>query len=100
MAEARQFTFDYNEVVEALLKKQGISEGIWGLFVEFKFGAGNLPTDANASELTPSALVGIKSIGVQRFEEHNNLTVDASKIVHLDGVRKGQGGGEKRKGRG
>ena len=39
MAEVSQFKFDHKEVVEALIKKQGLHEGIWQLSIEFGFGA-------------------------------------------------------------
>ena len=35
MAEATQLVFSYKEVVTALIKAQGLHEGIWGLYVKF-----------------------------------------------------------------
>ena len=57
MAEVNQYVFDFKEIVEALLKKQGIHEGIWGIYVEFGLGASNVgPTD---EQLLPTAFVPI-----------------------------------------
>jgi len=78
MAEVNQYVFDLKEVVEALLKKQGIREGIWGLYVEFSFNAANVgPTD---EQLLPTALVPVKRIGIQRLKKETSLAVDASKL--------------------
>ena len=78
MAEVSQYVFDFKEITEALVKKQGIHEGIWGIYVEFGLNAANLgPTD---EQLLPTALVGIKKIGIQRMEKETNLGVDASKV--------------------
>ena len=78
MAEVNQYVFDFKEVVEALLRKQGIREGIWGIYVEFGLNAANVgPTD---EQLLPTALISIKKIGIQRLEKETNLTVDASKL--------------------
>jgi len=78
MAEASQYTFDFKEVTEALLKKAGIHEGLWGIYIEFGLGASNVgPTEG---ELFPTALVPVKKIGIQRFEKENNLSVDAAKV--------------------
>lgn len=80
MAEANQYIFDYKEVAEALVKQQDIHEGIWGLYIEFAFGAANINTEAAASVLTPSAIASVKKIGIQRFPEENNLTVNAAVV--------------------
>ncbi len=78
MAEASQYTFDFKEVTEALLKKAGIHEGLWGIYIEFGLAASNVgPTEG---ELFPTALVPVKKIGIQRFEKENNLSVDAAKV--------------------
>jgi hypothetical protein len=78
MAEVSQFMFSYKEIAEALVKKQGLSEGIWSLSVNFGLQATNI--GANESDLKPSAVVAILSIGLQRVEKETNLTIDASKV--------------------
>ena len=79
MAEANQILFDYKEVAEALIRKHNIREGLWGLYFEFGFGAANLGDDAS-KVLTPTAIVSVRKLGLQRFPEENNLTVDAAKV--------------------
>jgi len=78
MAKVNQYVFDFKEVVEALLRKQGIHEGIWGIFVEFGLAAANAgQTD---EQLLPTAIIPIKKIGIHRLEKETNLAVDASKV--------------------
>lgn len=78
MAEATQITFKHTELVELMLKKQGIHEGIWGLFVNFGFSASNIgPSD---TDLSPAAIVGILGIGLQKFDKVSNIAVDAAKV--------------------
>ncbi len=78
MAEPTQFVFSHKEVVEALLRKQGIHEGIWGLYVKFGIGASNV--GSSPAELLPSAIVPIVELGLQKFEQENNIAVDAAKV--------------------
>ena len=80
MAEANQILFDYKEIAEALIKKQGLNEGLWGLYFEFGLGAVNLNSEQTPNSLTPTAIVAVRRIGLQRFPEPNNLTVDAAQI--------------------
>ncbi len=76
MAEPTQFSFSYKEVVTALLKQQGIHEGIWTLQVSYGIAAIN--AGPNANELSPAAIVPLVGIGIQKGTEVNNLSVDAS----------------------
>ena len=77
MAESTLVVFTHKEVVEALLKKQGIHEGIWGLYVRFGIRGANL--GASDSDLMPAAIVPVLQIGLQKFEKENNISVDAAK---------------------
>ena len=42
MAEVKTYLFDYKEVAEALIKKLGIHEGLWGIYLEFGLVATNI----------------------------------------------------------
>jgi hypothetical protein len=78
MPETSQIVFSHKELVELMLKQQGIHEGIWGIFVKFSLGASNVgPTQ---SDLLPAAIVAINEIGLQKFEQETNISVDAAKI--------------------
>lgn len=78
MAEPSQIGFSFKELAEILVKKQGIHEGVWGIFVRFGLAASNVgPSD---SDLKPSAIIPIVEIGLQKFETENNLSVDAAMV--------------------
>jgi hypothetical protein len=78
MPEATQIAFKHSELVELLIKKQDIHEGIWGLYIKFGLSASNVgPTEA---ELMPAAILGVLEIGLQKFEKESNLALDAAKV--------------------
>jgi hypothetical protein len=78
MAEPTQYAFRHKEVVEALIKQQGLHEGIWLLTVKFGLAA----TNAGESEetLNPTALVPVLEIGLKAAEKEASLAVDAAKV--------------------
>lgn len=88
MAEATRYDFTYKEVVEALLKQHGIHEGIWGLLVEFGLAAANIGPSKDS--FTPAAVVGVKTIGIQRFTEEGNIAVDAARVNPSKDTLKGK----------
>ena len=79
MPEAKQITFSYKEVVEALVRYHNINEGLWALYVEFGIGGANIGPDPR-KDLKPAAIVPILKLGLQRANEPTNLTADASEI--------------------
>jgi hypothetical protein len=79
MAQVNQIFFSYREVAEALVKQQGIHEGLWGVYLEFGLTAANINTAPDA-DVTPAAIIPIQRIGLQRFEAASNLTVDAAVV--------------------
>jgi hypothetical protein len=78
MAEAKQYVFTHKEVVEALLRKQGIHDGIWGLYIKFGIKAANV--GGSPSEIMPSAIIPILEIGLQKFDKESNIAVDAALV--------------------
>jgi hypothetical protein len=78
MPEPTQITFNHKEVATALLKENGIHEGIWGVFI--KFGIRGMNVGASDDDLMPSAIVPVLSIGLQKFDKVNNLSVDAAAV--------------------
>ena len=76
MAEADKYVFSHQEVVEALIKQQGIHDGLWSLYIEFAIAAVN--AGPGPQELEPAAIIPVRKIGLQRTQELTNLTVDAS----------------------
>ncbi|HEV2879706.1 MAG TPA: hypothetical protein VGX24_00235 [Pyrinomonadaceae bacterium] len=80
MAEATQYMFGHQEVVEALLKKQGIHEGLWSISIEFGLAAVNIPLGVDTKVLMPAGMSIVQHIGIKKVDEPNNLTVDAAEV--------------------
>lgn len=80
MPESKNYVFGHTELAELLVKQLDLHEGLWGVFIEFNFGAANVPQSADGKSLAPAAIAAIKSIGIQRFDAPNNLTVDAAVV--------------------
>ncbi len=80
MPESKNYLFSYTELAEMMVKKLDLHEGLWGIYVEFTFGAANVPTSPDAKAIAPASISMIKGVGLQRFDIPNNLTVDASVI--------------------
>ena len=76
MPETKSITFTHKEVVEALIRFNDVHEGLWGLYIEFGFAAANM--GEGPENILPTAIIPVKKIGIQRFNEANNLTVDAA----------------------
>ena len=79
MAENKQYKFSHKEVVEALIKKQGLTSGIWRLSVDFGLGAANI-ANPTSGEVLPVAFVPLQRIGLIQAESEDNLSVDAAKV--------------------
>ncbi len=60
------------------MKKQGIHEGIWGIYIRFGIKGANI--GEQSGDLSPAAIVPVLDIGIQRFENESNLTVDAAQV--------------------
>lgn len=78
MPETTQHVFSHKEVVEALIEKLGIKEGIWGLYVEFGIVGANIGPDPD--NILPTAVVPLVKLGLQRMPEISSISVDASTL--------------------
>ena len=78
MPEISNIVFNYKEVVTALVKAQGIHEGLWALFIRFGLNAANL--GPNEDQIQPCAIIPIVEIGLQKAEKENSISVDAAKV--------------------
>lgn len=85
MPETKSITFTHKEVVKALIQCTDIHEGLWGLYIEFGLAAANL---GKGEDILPAAIVPVKTIGLQRFDTPNNLTVDAAEANPLKKTKK------------
>lgn len=79
MPKADNVWFTHKEAAEALVKAADLHEGLWGIIVNFGIGGTNVQKEADG-DIVPAAIVPILKVGLQRFEEENNLTVDAEKV--------------------
>lgn len=74
----------FKELAELLIRERGIHEGHWGIFVRFALSAANVnvePADGSAStRLAPTALVPIVELGIQKYAEPLEFTVDAAEV--------------------
>ncbi|HEV1285562.1 MAG TPA: hypothetical protein VNU44_09630 [Bryobacteraceae bacterium] len=80
MAEATQIMFSHKELVEMMIKKQELHEGIWALSVRFGMQATSFGTSQDGSDVLPTALIPVVEIGINRAEKENNISVDASRV--------------------
>src|SRR2546430_1141663 len=78
MVDINNYMFDLPEIAAALIKQQGIHEGLWGISISFGFAATNMQTSPEEGSLLPAAIVPVTQIGIQRYESPNALTVDAA----------------------
>jgi len=80
MPEAKNMVFTFKEIAEALIRKANIHEGLWGVFVRFGIAGANVGSGPKSEDLRPAAIVPIVELGIQKFDEPNNLTVDAAEV--------------------
>lgn len=79
MPEVERILFSHEELVALMLKEQGITQGLWRLYVRFNLGAANLTSPADESLLLPGSIVSIRDIGIVRTDEPApGITVDAA----------------------
>ncbi len=79
MADVTQIMYQHLELIEMMLRHQGIKEGHWVLSVNFGFGAGGIQ-QPDTQIVNPSAIVGVVGIGLQRSDPGAPQSVDASKL--------------------
>ncbi|MFH0958235.1 MAG: hypothetical protein V1897_05980 [Pseudomonadota bacterium] len=85
MAEATQYTLSFKELAEIIVKKQGLHEGVWGIYVKFGLSAGSI--GFKEQDILPTAMVPIIEIGIQKQGELSPLAVDAA-VVNPRPVKK------------
>ena len=79
MAEAKMFTFTYQELAEMMVRKLDLSEGLWGIYMKFGLQATNV--GPGPEELRPAAILPVLEVGLQRVDDPSNLAVDAAEVV-------------------
>jgi hypothetical protein len=79
MPTAKQFVFTYKEIAEMMVREVGVTEGHWGIFMRFGIQGANV--GPGPDDIVPAAIVPIMELGLQRFDEPTNLTVDAGEVT-------------------
>jgi hypothetical protein len=91
MADVDRYKFSYQEVATALIKQQGLHEGIWNIALEFGLGA--IMGGPSLEQAVPTAMVPVVSIGLSKVDKESNTAVDASRVnpakVSLKGTARG-----------
>jgi hypothetical protein len=80
MAEVNQYVFSHKEVIETLIRKQELHEGIWSLAFQLGMGITNVPSPTGGEGSVPAAIVSILSVGLQKTENEGPLALDAAKV--------------------
>lgn len=79
MAEPTQFSFDYKELAEILIKQQGIHQGLWYVYYKFGIQATNMAFQS-PENYVPTAMIPILEVGIQKTDKTSNLSVDAAQV--------------------
>jgi hypothetical protein len=80
MGEAQTITFSYQEVVAALIKHQGIHEGIWGLTIQVGVQAGPMKVGPSENDKVIGLIIPLQKIGIQKQDKPDPLAVDAAEV--------------------
>ena len=89
MPEPARLMYELKELAEILVKEQKLKKGHWCLAVRYGLGAGLVQGSYQGKTRTsPTALVGMLSIGIQEIDAPNDISVDASKLHGGKRIRK------------
>ena len=89
MPEPARLMYELKELAEILVKEQKLKKGHWCLAVQYGLGAGLVQGSYQGKAgTTPTALVGMLSIGIQEIDAPNDISVDASKLHGGTNIRK------------
>ncbi len=80
MGEPQIITFSYKEIVTALIKHQGIHEGIWGLTMQVGLQAGPLKVGPSENDKVIGLIIPFQKIGIQKQDKPDPLAVDAAEV--------------------
>ena len=80
MPEASTIKYSLKELTALMLKDSGIAEGLWMLYSEFSTTVTNVE-GGESSRVGPAVIAVLINSGIQRVEEPNPLSVDASELA-------------------
>lgn len=73
-----EISYSTNELTKLLLERHDIHEGNWILTVNFGFLAMNIRQSDTDTEVSPSGIVSVQRVGLQRLAEPLPFSVDAA----------------------
>jgi hypothetical protein len=91
MADATQYLLKLEEIVELIIRKVDIHEGLWVASVGMQMGVGNFgPTP---DQQFPGVAVTLNNLGIQKIDEQTAKTspskvVDAAKVNPMPNAKK------------
>ncbi len=77
--EQQHYIFTYKEVVEALIMKQDLHEGIWGVLLKFGIGGANIRRPGE-EDAVPAAIVPVLEIGLQKMDKVTAISLNAALV--------------------
>ena len=81
MPDMTQYSFTLREVGEALLKSANVTEGKWGIGVNFGINVANFgPTQAEAKPTVMAVVDGLQLTKAKDDDQAVGMVIDASKI--------------------
>jgi hypothetical protein len=81
MAEqVEEYNFSNRELIEALIKKQGLHEGIWMLGLRFGLGGANVNHPDDPLQSAPAAIIPVVGFSLRKKDTLNPLALDAAVV--------------------
>ncbi|MGC2458545.1 MAG: hypothetical protein WA435_11190 [Gallionellaceae bacterium] len=80
MAEITRIEFTNKDLAILMLKDQGIHEGNWVLQAKFSFGAMNMGTTPEATDVVPSGIIGIAGMGLELTPQPLPFSINAAEV--------------------
>lgn len=80
MNKEAEIAYSTNELINLMLKNEGIHEGNWILSVNFGFSAMSIRNSDDAREVNPSGVVSVHRIGLLRVNAPLPFAVDAAVV--------------------
>jgi hypothetical protein len=85
MGEPEIINFGYKEITEALVKHQGIHEGLWSLNIQFGLQTTTINVKVEEDEskeevLVPGVIIPLLKMGIKKHDKPNPFTVDAAEV--------------------
>ena len=80
MGEPQIIAFTNKEIVEVLIKHQGIHEGLWALTVQFGLKTGMSKVGPSEEDMVPTVIIPVLKMAIQKHDNPTPFTVDAAEV--------------------